>query len=209
MVTSYAVKQSLWNPRTLLFVGRGDCKTSWPCHALLEVDQLPDIYWQDSRLKSSVLQNWQGQSSSQVIMKLIQTVVLTWWFDICLPPAWILWMTNLYTGQNEQCTKMTMAQFHFIKLILVSAYSFMFVWDSWIPHLYVGGRYTYLPLSLCFPVKYFYNNNGFPWHHSDSNIGHFPFYFPSQWDQLLSTHGQDTIVTIPETCGKAKALLGQ
>lgn len=41
---------SLESIQSSSFAGKGGCKTSWPCHALLEGDQLPDIYWQDSRL---------------------------------------------------------------------------------------------------------------------------------------------------------------
>ena len=82
---------------------------------------------------------------------------------------------------------------------ITSIIGFTLIWDSWILHLYVRGKYTYLPLSLFFLKEYFYHKNVSPGHHQDGDIGHSPLQFPSQENHLTTIYRQDVIVKTPRT----------
>ena len=83
---------------------------------------------------------------------------------------------------------------------IISIISFAFIWDSWILHLYVGGKYAYLPLSLFSLMEYFYHKNVSPGHHGQNgDVDHSPLQFPSQENHLTTIYRQDIIVKTPRT----------
>lgn len=118
-------------------------------------------------------------------MKLTQTAVLTWWFDIrlCFLPGWYKWPSSIEVKASNV--------HGILYRTITSIIGFTFIWDSWILHLYVGGKYAYLPLSLFFLMEYFYHKNVFPGHHQDGDVGHSSLQFPSQESHLTTIYRQD------------------
>ena len=121
-------------------------------------------------------------------MKLTQTAVLTWWFDIrlCFLPGWCKWPSSIEVKASNVRG--------ILYRTITSIIGITFIWDSWILHLYVGGKYAYLPLSLFFLMEYFYHKNVSPGHHQDGDVGHSPLQFPSQESHLTTIYRQDIIV---------------
>lgn len=118
-------------------------------------------------------------------MKLTQTAVLTWWFDIrlCFLPGWYKWLSSIDVKASNV--------HGILYRTITSIIGFTFIWDSWILHLYVGGKYAYLPLSLFFLMEYFYHKNVSPGHHQDGDVGHSSLQFPSQESHLTTIYRQD------------------
>lgn len=87
---------------------------------------------------------------------------------------------------------------------ITSIIAFTLIWDSWILHLYVRGKYAYLPLILFFLMEYFYHKNVISrtsrwWHRSLPTWVHSPLQFPSQESHLTTIYRQDIIVKTPRT----------